>query len=404
MLGSRRLQGPEDCYTIGDLRRLAQQRLPRAIFDFFDGGAEDEVTLRANSQAFEQLAWRPHVLRDVSRVDLSTALFGNALGLPMAIAPTGAGGFGHPHADLALAKAAARYNIPYALSSSATTRIETIAEQAGGRLWFQAYVLKDRDYFWQLLARAKAAGYEGLIITVDLAVGGKRWRDFHNHFAVPFRITPRNLWDFAQHPAWLLRLLRHGMPVMENLQGMTRPSSNALAAANAVASTVGKNYDDSFDFARLQEVRDRWPGRLIVKGVARGDDAERIASMGCDALVVSNHGGRQLEGARASLHALPEVLAGVNGRVPVWMDGGIRHGGDVAKAVAMGAQGVLLGRATLYGAISGGEAGALRALEILTDELKRTLQLCGVQRLDELTPDYLVQAQTITHRRHHESN
>ena len=392
MFGPHRLRGPEGCYTIGDLRRLAQQRLPRAIFDFFDGGAEDEVTLRANNRAFEQLAWRPHVLRDVSQVKLTQTLFGQNMGLPMAIAPTGAGGFGHPEADLALAKAAAHHKIPYALSSSATTSIETIADQAGGRLWFQAYVLKDRDYFWQLLARAQAAGYEGLIITVDLAVGGKRWRDFHNHFSVPFRFTPRNLVDFTLHPAWLYRLLRNGIPVMENLRGMTRPTTNAIAAANAVASTVGKNYDDSFDFQRLQEVRDRWQGRLIVKGVARADDAQRIAAMGCDAIVVSNHGGRQLDGARASLHALPEVLSGVSGRIPVWMDGGIRHGGDVAKAIALGAQGVLLGRATLYGAISSGEPGALRALEILTDELKRTLQLCGVQCLEELTPDLIVPA------------
>lgn len=389
MLVAHRLSGPEDCYSIDDLRRLAKQRLPRAIFDFFDGGAEDELTLRANCSAFEKWAWHPHVLRDVSHVDLQVDCFGQSLGLPMAIAPTGAGGFGHPDADLALARAAAKHNIPYALSSSATTRIETIAEQAGGRLWFQAYVLRDRDYFWQLLDRAKAAGYEGLIITVDLAVGGKRSRDFHNHFSVPFHFTSRNLIDFAQHPWWLMRFLKRGIPVMENLRGMTAPRSNAVASANAIASTVGKNYDASFDFERLQEVRDRWPGRLIVKGVSRPDDAQRIAALGCDALVVSNHGGRQLDGALASLHALPAVVAAVQGRLPVWMDGGIRHGSDVAKAIALGAQGVLLGRATLYGAIAAGLPGAMRALDILSDELKRTLQLCGVQTLTELTNDLL---------------
>ena len=379
----------EGCYTIGDLRHLARNRLPRAIFEFFDGGAEDEITLRANAAAFDRWAWCPHVLRDVSQVDLGSELFGLPLGLPMAIAPTGAGGFGHPDAELGLARAAAKHRIPYSLSSSATTRIETIAEQAGGRLWFQAYVLKDQAHFWRLIDRARVCGYEALIITVDLPVGGKRYRDFHNHFSIPFRMTARNLWDFLKHPAWLLRILKNGMPVMENLREMAK-TSRPLAMANEIASTVGKGYDAAFDWDRLKEVRDRWPGRLIVKGVSRGDDAHRLVQVGCDAMVVSNHGGRQLDGARASLMALPEVVQSVAGRVPVWMDGGVRRGGDVGKALALGAQGVLLGRATLYGAIAAGESGANRALDILREELQRTLQLCGAAQLKELNAELLM--------------
>ena len=378
----------DECYSIGDLRLLARRRLPRAIFEFFDGGAEDESTLQANARAFNDWVWCPHVLRDVSQVSLQSTIFDRPLGLPMAIAPTGAGGFGHPDAEMGLARAAAHHGIPYSLSSSATTRLEHIAKAAGGRLWFQPYALKDQAHFWRLIERARACDYEALIITVDLAVGGKRWRDFHNHFSIPFRFTPRNLWDFVQHPAWLTRLLKHGVPVMENLREMS-DAHRPLAMANQIASSVGKGYDAGFDWGRLQEVRDRWAGRLIVKGVARGDDAKRLVDLGCDAIVVSNHGGRQLDGARATLAALPEVVQAVDGRIPVWLDGGVRRGGDIGKALALGAQGVLLGRATLYGAIAAGEPGAMRALEILRDELQRTLQLCGVRQPHELTPDLL---------------
>ena len=379
------------CFTVDDLRALAKARLPRAVFDFYDGGAEDEQTLKANRAAFEQLRWRPQVLRNVSTVHCNSELFGRPLGLPLAIAPTGAAGFGHPDADIGLAQAAARRNIPYTLSSSATTSIETIADKAGGRLWFQAYVLKDQDFFWKMIERARVAGYESLIITVDLAVGGKRIRDLRNHFAVPFRFTARNAIDFASCPRWLARLLYRGMPTQENMRGMDGGEAMArgVRAASALASSVGRNHDPSFDFDRLAQVRDRWPGRLIVKGVNRGDDAKRLVQLGCDALVVSNHGGRQLDGGRATLDALPEVLAGVADRIPVWMDGGIRRGGDIARAVAMGAGGVLVGRATLYGAVAQGPAGAQRALDILEDELRRTLALCGVTRIADLSADLL---------------
>ena len=383
--------GLQDCYSIADLRLLARRRLPRAIFEFFDGGAEDEITLRANAAAFDEWRWCPHVLRDVSQVSVQQSLFGQSLGMPAAIAPTGGGGFGRHDADLALAKAAARHQIPYSLSSSATTRIETIAEQAGGRLWFQAYVLKDQTHFWRMIDTAKQCGYEALIITVDLAVGGKRTRDHHNHFSIPFRLTSRNLPDFLAHPKWLWSMWVRGIPVMENLREMAQTRA-PLAMANELASTVGKGYDSGFDFEKLQHVRDRWPGRLIVKGVARGDDAQALVGLGVDALVVSNHGGRQLDGARASLHALPEVLQAVQGKVPVWMDGGVRRGSDIAKALALGASGVLLGRATLYGAMAEGEPGAMRALDILRDELQRTLQLLGVQALNQLHPNLMTGA------------
>lgn len=378
----RRLAG---CYAIEDLRGLARRRLPRALFDFYDGGAEDETTLAGNRSAYDQWRLLPRVLVDVAAASTQCELLGAPAGMPAAIAPTGAAGFGWRTADLALARAAAAQGIPYTLSSSATTAIETIADQAPGRHWFQAYVLRHQPFFWQLIERARAADYEALVITVDLPVGGKRERDFHNHFSIPFRFSARNLVDFASRPGWALGMLVGGVPVMENLRGLEM----AARSATEIASSVGRSYDPAFDWQRLAEVRDRWPRRLVVKGVSRADDARRLAALGVDAIVVSNHGGRQLDSAVPSLQALPEVLQAVAGRVPVLVDGGVRRGSDIAKAMALGAQGVLLGRATLYGAVAAGDAGARRALEILHDELLRTLRLCGAPTVAHLQPDLL---------------
>lgn len=373
------------CYSIDDLRTLARRRLPRAVFDFYDGGAEDERTLEGNCLAFGRWCWVPRVLVDVAHASSACTLLGAPAGMPAAIAPTGAAGFGCRGADLALARAAAKMGVPYTLSSSATTSIEAVAEKAPGRLWFQAYVLRNRDFFWQLVERARRAEYEALVITVDLPVGGKRERDFRNHFSIPFRFTPRNMLDFASRPRWAIDMLLRGMPVMENLRGLEAAATNATA----IASSVGRSYDPGFDWARLAEVRERWPRQLIVKGVSRGDDARRLAAMGVDAIVVSNHGGRQLDGAVPSLLTLPEVLQGAAGRLPVLVDGGIRRGADIAKALALGAHGVLLGRATLFGAVAAGEAGAQRALDILHDELLRTMRLCGAPTVAQLSADLL---------------
>lgn len=372
-------------YSIEDLRRLAKKRLPRAVFDFFDGGAEDEVTLRDNQAAYKRSRLVPQVLRDVSAVNTGSLLLGLHAQLPMAIAPTGAVGFGWRGGDVAIARAAAAAGIPYALSSTATASIEKIADQAPGRLWFQAYILRNKPFLAALIERARVADYEALVITVDLPVGGKRERDFRNDFSVPFRFTPKNLFDFVRHPMWLSTILRHGMPVMENLIGLDAQATSSTA----IASSVGRNYDASFNWDDLQKIRDSWPRKLIVKGVLGAPDAARIANMGCDAVVVSNHGGRQLDGAVATYDALPAVVQAVNGRIPVLLDGGIRRGSDIFKALANGASGVMLGRATLYGAAAAGEAGASRALAILKDELTRTMQLCGARTLAEIEPSAL---------------
>ena len=240
-----------------------------------------------------------------------------------------------------------------------------------------------------MIERARACDYEGLMITVDLPVGGKRVRDFHNHFSLPFKLTPRNLLDFSSRPAWLIRLLTHGVPSLANLKGLGKAATTQASSFTKLASTVGKNYDPAFNFESLAKVRDRWKGKLIVKGVSRPDDAKRIMALGCDAIVVSNHGGRQLDGAMATLDALPEVVKAVDHQIPVLMDSGIRHGGDIAKALALGANGVLIGRASLYGAVAQSDQGAQRAIEILSEELTRTMQLCGVTKLNQFNETFL---------------
>lgn len=300
-------------YSIEDLRQAAKSRLPRAVFDFFDGGAEDEITLRDNAAVFARRRLLPRVLIDVSVIDTAANIIGVPAKLPVAIAPLGAVGFGRAGGDIALARAAAAAGIPYTLSTAATTSIERIADAAPGRLWFQAYILRNQPFLDALITRARIAEYEALVVTVDLPVGGKRERDFRNDFSIPFGFTRKNLIDFARHPGWLSGMLRHGMPVMENVKGLDA----AATGTAAIASSVGRNYDASFDWDGLQRLRDRWPRKMLVKGILHPEDAARIAKMGCDAVVVSNHGGRQLDGAVATLDALPAVIKAVEGRMEI---------------------------------------------------------------------------------------
>jgi len=371
--------------NIADLRRMAQRRLPRSVFDFFDGGAEDETTLRENRAAFERVRLRPRVLVDVHAVDTAVDLLGARSALPMAIAPTGAIGAGRHDADLMIARAARAAGIPYSLATPATNAIEEIAEQAGGRLWFQLYLLKNRDFRMQLVRRAAAAGYEALLVTVDLTTGGKRERDLRNDFAAPFVPTWRNSRDVLLKPAWLAGMARRGVPRMKNLEGMLTQAPRLTD----VAASVGRELDASFSWEDLNSLREAWKGKLVLKGIVHPADAERAVAAGCDGIVVSNHGGRQLDGAIATADALPAVARAVNGRLAVLVDGGIRRGVDLLKARALGAQGVLTGRATLFGAMAGGEAGATRAIEILRGEFERSMMLCGVARATDISADLL---------------
>jgi (S)-mandelate dehydrogenase len=322
------------------------------------------------------------VLVGVSQVNTETSILGKAAKLPLAIAPTGAVGFGWRGGDIAVARAAAARGIPFSLSTSATASIERIAAEAPGRLWFQAYFFKDREYTFGLIERARKAGYETLMVTADLPVGGKRERDFRNDFSIPFRFTPKNMLDFATRPAWALDMLLRGVPALENLTGMAMANKDT----RNIVSSVGRDQDASLDWEVIKRVRAIWPGKLLIKGVVGPEDAERAVSLGCDGVIVSNHGGRQLDSEVASFDALPGIARAIGGKASVLMDGGIRRGSDIFKALARGAEAVMIGRATYYGVCAAGEAGAHRALEILSDELVRTMQLCGARSVSEIGP------------------
>jgi len=370
---------------IEDLRRMARRRLPRAIFDFFDGGAEDEGTLRDNRAAFERVKLLPKVLVDVSNVDTAIQLFGVPTKLPMAIAPTGGIGAGRAGAELMLARAARAYGIPFTLATPSTVSLERVAKEAGGRLWFQLYVVRDREFREKLVERAKNNGYEALLVTVDLPVSGKRERDPRNGFVTPFRPNLRNTRDVLFRPAWILDVLMNGLPGMANFEGYKFSSSEATD----IATAVGREMDASLDWEYAKRLRDLWPGKLLLKGVERPDDALRAAQIGCDGIVVSNHGGRQLDGAAATFDALPNIAKAAGSKLAVLLDGGVRRGVDIVKARALGAHAVLTGRATLFGVMAGAEPGALRALEILSTELERAMKLCGARSIAEITPDLL---------------
>lgn len=372
--------------SIEELRALAKRRLPKAVFDFYDGGAEQEQTLRSNQRAYARHAILPRYLVDVSQIMTGIDLLGAPSSLPLAIAPTGAIGFGWPRGDIAIARAAAAAGVPFTLSTSATASIERVARAVpDARLWFQSYVLRKREFTDGLIERARKAGYEALIITIDMPTGGKRERDLRNDFGLPFKLTTRNVVDFASKPAWAARMLRYGIPLTENLIGFT---PDAVSTAT-IASSVGKNYDPSFDWDGLKRIRDNWPGKMLVKGILHPDDATLVADMGCDGVIVSNHGGRQLDGAVASLDALGPIVDAIGKRTSVILDGGIRRGVDVVKAMALGAHAVMIGRPALYGVCAAGEAGVARALQIFQDEISRTMRLSGIANIGSLGPTLL---------------
>jgi (S)-mandelate dehydrogenase len=364
-------------YSIAQLQRMAKARLPRLIYDFFEGGAEDELTLRANAQAFGAAPLVPRAFMNVETVDTGCDLLGSCATLPMAIAPMGAVAYGWRDGDLALARAAASAGIPYTLSTMAAASIEQVAEKAGGRLWFQAHLLSPRERTLALVERARAAGYEALMITADLPAGGKRERDLRNGLAMPFRMRPGHVLQFASRPRWAWDMLWHGAPSMPNM---------AAPPGAGDASSIGGGFDARFDWEALRALRRGWPRRLIVKGLLHPADARSAVDAGADAVVVSNHGGRQLDGCIPTFDALAGIVDAIGARAQVFIDGGISRGRDILKARLAGADGVLLGRAALWGVCAGGQAGAEHAIALLADELERSMRLCGVTRWQDGPP------------------
>ena len=379
-----RNSGLQSALSIHDLRLLARRRLPRTVFDFIDGGAEDELTLAENRRAFERVRLVPRILTDVSAPTLTTQIAGTPVKAPLVVSPMGSCMLAWPQADIAIARAAAAHGIPYTLSTMSNTSIERMADAVQGELWFQLYVLKDHAFNEQLLDRAAAAGYGTLVVSVDLQSGGKRERDLRNGVSVPMRMSLRHLYEGMTHPGWSWQMLRHGMPRFENVQGLLGDESAGLT----IAARVGQNLDAAFDWDGLSRLRERWPGKLLVKGVEHPDDARRLVDMGVDGIWISNHGGRQLDGAIATADALPMIAQAVPG-TPLIIDSGVRRGVDVYKARSLGAAGAAVGRAVLYGAAVAGEAGAYRALQILIDELKLSMKLSGAASLAELGPQWV---------------
>jgi (S)-mandelate dehydrogenase len=371
--------------NIADLRDIARRRIPGFAFEYVESGAEDEATLRGNRTAIERLRFVPRTLIDTSARHQRTAILGQIANAPLVIAPTGLNGLLHPDGDVTLARAAARLGVPYTLSTVSTTRLEDVARRAGGRLWMQLYVVTDRAVARDILQRGGAAGYEALVFTTDANVFGNREWD-QRSYGRPGQPTLRVALDTLRHPRWVWQVLvRRGMPRFRNLESFLPPGLTPMGASTVIPQL----FDASIRWDDLEWIRQHWRGKLLIKGVLSVADAERAAALGCDGLVVSNHGGRQLDYCVAPIEVLAEIVAAVGSRMAVIVDSGFRRGTDVVKALALGAQAVMLGRATLYGLIAGGEAGVDRALTILTTEIDRVLGQLGCNSIAELSPALL---------------
>ena len=376
----------DDCYNVFDLRDAAKRRLPRAIFEFVDRSTEDEVALRNNRAAFERIKLRHRSLVDVSGRSTKTTLFGKEIALPMAIAPTGAAGLCWHEGELELAKAAAKAKIPFTLATGAMTNMEKIAREANFRLWFQLYVWKQRDLSYGLIERAKNAGFEALIVTTDTIVPPNREYNARNGFNIPFQPNMRFTFDIMRKPEWFINVLVKymttiGMPRNENYPPQYQRALRADPKMFDVMRQDNLNWED------VKIFRDKWPGILMLKGINRVDDALKAISYGVDGIIVSNHGGRNMDSAAATIDMLPEIAQAVGDKITVLLDSGIRRGSDIAKAVALGAKCVLTGRATLYGTAVGGEAGATKAVGIIKSELDKTMAYTGCNGVDEISTD-----------------
>ena len=358
-------------YNVADVREAAKRRLPKGIFEFIDRGAEDDDAMVNNREAFRRVRLRPEVMVDVSNRSTETELFGRKVGMPLAIAPTGAAGLVAFRGEVALARAAAAARIPFTLATRSMSSIDDLSG-TGATLWFQLYVWRERQKTYQLVERAAAAGIEALIVTLDVPVAPNREFNRRNGFTLPFKASPRSIWDMTKHPRWLTGVIGRyyangGMPEYESHPGITSDVTP----------------DD------ISEFRRRWPRTLMVKGVLRAEDAKRAVDRGADAVIVSNHGGRCLDAAVATMDALPEIVDAVGQRATVLLDSGVRRGTDIVKALALGASGVLSGRPCLYGLAIGGEAGASKVLSIFHHELMTAMGQVGCPTIDTIGPDVL---------------
>ncbi|MFT3852933.1 MAG: alpha-hydroxy acid oxidase [Ilumatobacteraceae bacterium] len=372
--------------SVADLRRIAKRVTPSGVFDYIDGAAEDERTLAANSADFGRIGFRPRVLRDVGTVDPSTTILGTPAPLPLVFAPTGFGRMPHPDGELAVARVAARAALPYSLSTMATRSIEEVAEASGGgRRWFQVYVWRDRGLVKEMIERAAAAGYEALIVTVDTAMLGKRERDVRRGFSMPPKLGVDTLLQGAIHPGWTWRFVTSEPVRFANVAGRGDVGDGSTAVA--LADYINTQFDPGLSWADIDWMRSVWDGPIVLKGIQTVADAEIAVEHGVEAIALSNHGGRQLDDAPTPISLVAPVVDRVGGRIEVYCDGGVRRGSDIVKAVSLGANACMIGRAYLYGLAAGGERGVEHVVKLLDGDVRRTMALVGATDVGALSRD-----------------
>lgn len=371
--------------SIADLRELAKRRVPLAIFEYAERGSYDEITLRRNRESLDALTFNQRVMVDVAKSDLATSMLGQSVSMPLAIAPTGLTGLFYRDGEIHGARAAAKASIPFCLSTMSICSIEDVRANSDAPFWFQQYLMRDRGFNEELMARAHAAHCPVLMLTLDLQVQGLRRRDAKNGLTIPPRLTLRNVLDVVRKPTWATGVLFGKRRTFGNLQGHI----GGAKGLKTLSEWIAQQFDPSATWRDVEWVRSRWPGKLIVKGIMHADDARQAVACGVDAMVVSNHGGRQLDSAAASITLLPEVVAAVQGRCEVLFDGGVMSGQDVLKALALGAKGALIGKAFLYSVAADGERGVSRAIEIIRNELRTSLALTGTTDVRSIRDDVL---------------
>jgi L-lactate dehydrogenase (cytochrome) len=374
--------------NIEDLRRISRRRIPRALFDYIDRGSYDEVTLAANSNDLRALRFRQRVLNDVSKLSLTTTMLGENVSMPVAIAPTGMMGLVHGDGEILTARAAEAAGTKLCLSTMSICTLEDVAQSVRQPIWFQLYVFRDRAFTQAIIERARAVNCSALFVTADLPMRGQRHADIKNGLSIPPRLTLRNAWDIATKPRWARSVLAGKRKTFGNIEVYLRTRAGMYTAG----TWANEHFDRSLNWRDLDWIRSLWPGKLVIKGILDAEDAETAASVGADAVVVSNHGGRQLDGARSTIAVLPEVVSAVGDRTEVLFDGGIRSGQDLLKALARGARGCFIGRAALYGLGAMGEAGVKKALDIIRAELEVSMALTGTLDVRKVRSDVIAKA------------
>jgi L-lactate dehydrogenase (cytochrome) len=370
---------------IADLKKLAKKRVPKMFFDYADSGAWTESTYRANEDDFAKIKLRQRVLVDMSDRSLESEMIGQKVAMPVALSPTGLTGMQHADGEMLAAQAAEEFGVPFTLSTMSICSIEDVASVTKKPFWFQLYVMNDRDFVYNLIDRAKAAKCSALVLTLDLQILGQRHKDIRNGLSAPPKFTPKHIWQMATRPAWCLGMLGTQRRTFGNIVGHAK----SVTDLKSLSAWTTEQFDPRLSWKDVEWIKERWGGKLILKGILDEEDARAAAGSGADAIIVSNHGGRQLDGAHSSIAMLPKIVAAVGDKIEVHMDGGIRSGQDVLKALALGAKGTYIGRPFLYGLGAGGKQGVTTALEIIAKEMDITMALCGKRRIVDVGPDIL---------------